>query len=60
MRTSAQRTLRTLPCDRGPHGARSRPVGAGVEVPFSVVDEVLYGEQRGAFSLLGQRGVGAA
>ena len=33
--------------------------GAGVDVPFGVVGEGVYGEEGGAFPLLGQRDVGA-
>src|SRR5918997_3415078 len=39
--------------------AQGLAAGAGVEVLLGVVDEVLYGEQAGAPTLLGQLGVGA-
>ena len=50
--------LRILPCSLGPDGARSR-LGGGVDVPLCIVDEVVYGQQGGALSLVGQRAVGA-
>ena len=52
------RPLRILPCGLGPDGARSRLEG-GVDVRLCIVEEVLYGQQGGVLSLVGQRAVGA-